>query len=67
MDVGMPKLNGYDATRRIRELSWGREAKIFALTGWGQQVDRERSQEAGCDGHLVKPVSVADLERALAD
>jgi PAS domain S-box-containing protein len=67
MDVGMPKLNGYDATRRIRELPWGRDVKILALTGWGQEVDRQRSKEAGCDGHLVKPVSVVDLERALAD
>jgi len=66
MDVGMPKLNGYDATRRIRDLAWGREAKIFALTGWGQEIDRRRSKAAGCDGHLVKPISVADLEQALA-
>ena len=66
MDIGMPKLNGYDATRRIREQSWGRDAVIIALTGWGQEVDRARSQEAGCDGHLVKPVELDDLERLLA-
>ena len=67
MDVGMPRLNGYDATRRIREQSWGREVSIIALTGWGQEGDRERSREAGCDGHLVKPVNLADLQRKLAE
>jgi CheY-like chemotaxis protein len=65
MDVGMPKLNGYDATRRIRERPWGRDIAIIALTGWGQEVDRAKSKEAGCDGHLVKPVSPQDLEKLL--
>jgi signal transduction histidine kinase/CheY-like chemotaxis protein len=66
MDLGMPKLNGYEATRRIREQPWGPSMVIVALTGWGQEVDRVRSQEAGCDGHLVKPVQLDDLERLLA-
>jgi PAS domain S-box-containing protein len=66
MDVGMPGLNGYDATRRIREQPWGRTAIIIALTGWGQEGDRIQSREAGCDGHLVKPVSLAELETILA-
>ena len=65
MDVGMPNLNGYEATRRIREQPWGQEMVIFALTGWGQESDKDRSREAGCDGHLVKPVSMEDLERLL--
>ncbi len=65
MDVGMPRLNGLDATRRIREQPWGHEVAIIALTGWGQEGDKERSREAGCDGHLVKPVSLPDLERVL--
>ena len=56
MDVGMPRLNGYEATRRIREQPWGRSVTIIALTGWGQEGDRVQSREAGCDGHLVKPV-----------
>jgi PAS domain S-box-containing protein len=67
MDVGMPRLNGYEATRRIREQPWGQSVIIIALTGWGQEGDKERSREAGCDGHLVKPVSLPDLERLLAD
>jgi CheY-like chemotaxis protein len=67
MDVGMPRLNGFDATRRIREQAWGRAMTIVALTGWGQEGDRLQSREAGCDGHLVKPVSLPDLEKLLAE
>jgi len=65
MDVGMPKLNGYRATQQIRDQSWGRDIMIIALTGWGQETDRERSQEAGCDGHLVKPVDPGVLSKML--
>ena len=65
MDVGMPRLNGYEATRRIREQPWGRVRHIIALTGWGQEGDRVQSREAGCDGHLVKPVDLPDLEKLL--
>jgi CheY-like chemotaxis protein/two-component sensor histidine kinase len=67
MDVGMPRLNGYEATRQIRAQDWGAEVAIIALTGWGQEGDRKLSKEAGCDGHLVKPVSLPDLERMLAE
>ena len=66
MDVGMPRLNGLDATRRIREQPWGRDMTIIALTGWGQDSDRLRSREAGCDGHLVKPVELSEMEQLLA-
>jgi CheY-like chemotaxis protein len=66
MDVGMPHLNGYDAVRRIRAHDWGREMTILAITGWGQESDRRQSLAAGCDGHLVKPVRLSDLEQALA-
>lgn len=66
MDVGMPKLNGYDATRRIRELPFGGDIMIVALTGWGQASDVACSIEAGCTAHLVKPVDFAELERLLA-
>jgi CheY-like chemotaxis protein len=65
MDVGMPRMNGYDATRRIREEPWGKAITVVALTGWGQESDRARSKAAGCDGHLVKPVSLDDLEALL--
>ncbi len=65
MDVGMPRLNGLDATRRIRQEAWGQSATIIALTGWGQECDREQSREAGCNGHLVKPVAFDELNRLL--
>jgi signal transduction histidine kinase/ActR/RegA family two-component response regulator len=66
LDIGMPKLNGYDVCRRIREQPWGKSATIIALTGWGQEEDKRRSRQAGFDGHLVKPVEPAALEKLLA-
>ena len=65
MDLGMPLLNGYEATRRIREQPWGRDIVIVALSGWGQEDDRARSRAAGCDGHLVKPLDLPELEKLL--
>ena len=67
MDVGMPGMNGHDATRRIRAEPWGQSPIILALTGWGQDLDRARSLAAGCDGHLVKPVDLSELEKLLAE
>jgi CheY-like chemotaxis protein len=67
MDIGMPRLNGLDATRRIRREPWGGEIAIIALTGWGQDDDRERSRAAGCDGHLVKPVNLSELKKVLVE
>jgi CheY-like chemotaxis protein len=61
LDVGMPKLDGCEVARRIRAASWGRGAVLVALTGWGQDVDRKRSRDAGFDMHLVKPVDPATL------
>jgi PAS domain S-box-containing protein len=66
LDIGMPKLNGYEAARRIREQIHGRDVVLVAVTGWGQEVHRRRSQEAWFDGHLVKPVEPTALERLLA-
>jgi PAS domain S-box-containing protein len=67
MDIGMPKLNGYDATRQIRQLPGGDNIFIVALTGWGQDSDVQNSKDAGCSAHLVKPVDFAALERLLAE
>jgi len=67
LDIGMPGLNGYDTASRLREEPWGKTIRLVALTGWGQPDDRTRSKAAGFDAHLVKPVSVADLERTLAE
>jgi PAS domain S-box-containing protein len=66
MDIGMPRLNGFDAARLMREQDWGREATLIALTGWGQEEDRRKSVEAGFDHHLVKPVEPSALEALLA-
>ena len=66
MDIGMPRLNGYDACRRIREQPWGKDIAIVAQTGWGQEDDKQKSQEAGFDLHMVKPVNPAELEKLLA-
>ncbi len=66
LDIGMPKLNGYDACRRIREQPWGRGMFLIALTGWGQEEDRRRTEEAGFDRHIVKPVDPAALMKLLA-
>ena len=67
MDVGMPRLDGLEATRRIRSHAWSQDMTILALTGWGQEGDREKSRDAGCDGHLVKPVDLHDLETLFTD
>jgi CheY-like chemotaxis protein len=66
LDIGLPKLNGFDACRGIREHRWAQNVLIIALTGWGQEEDRRKSAEAGFDGHLVKPVDHAELMRLLA-
>ena len=67
MDIGMPRLNGYEACRRIREQPWGRNVVIVAQTGWGQEDDKRKSQEAGFDFHMVKPVDPAALEKLLSE
>lgn len=66
LDIGMPKLNGNEACRRIRELPWQRRPIIIAQTGWGQEGDRQRTQDAGFDHHLVKPVEISELLKLLA-
>jgi signal transduction histidine kinase/ActR/RegA family two-component response regulator len=65
-DLGMPKQNGYEVARRIREQPWGRDVLLVAVTGWGQEEFRQRSKEAGFDDHLVKPVDVEAFNQILA-
>jgi len=67
LDIGLPKMNGYDAARKIRELPGGTKMVLVALTGWGQDGDRRISKEAGVDGHLVKPVDHDALMKLLAE
>ncbi|HEY4320315.1 MAG TPA: CHASE3 domain-containing protein [Gemmatimonadales bacterium] len=66
LDIGMPKLNGYDTARQIRASVWGSGVLLVALTGWGQDEDRRRSEAAGFDHHMVKPVDLEALQRILA-
>ena len=65
-DIGLPKLNGYEACRKIREQPWGKTMVMIAITGWGQDEDRRKSREAGFDFHLVKPVDPQALMKMLA-
>ena len=65
LDIGLPGLNGYEVCRRIRGTPWGRDLMVVAVTGWGQEVDRQRSREAGFDTHIVKPVDADALMRLL--
>jgi PAS domain S-box-containing protein len=67
MDLGMPKLNGYDAARRIREHAWGQDMVLIATTGWGQEEDKLRSRLAGFDHHLIKPVDPGAVQRLLTE
>jgi CheY-like chemotaxis protein len=66
LDIGLPRMNGYEVCRRIRQEPWGRDLAVVALTGWGQEEDRQRSRDAGFDAHLVKPVDYDNLEKLLA-
>jgi len=66
LDLGLPYIDGLDACRRIREQRWGRQMLLIAVTGWGQDIDRRRSSEAGFDHHLVKPVDARMLQSLLA-
>jgi PAS domain S-box-containing protein len=65
LDIGLPDLNGYELAARIRGAPWGRGIILVAVTGWGQEEDRRRAFEAGCDHHLTKPVSVDAVESLL--
>lgn len=66
LDLGMPKLDGYEVARRIRAEIWGRTTVIVALTGWGQDEDRRRTKAAGFDSHFVKPLDMDVLSKFLA-
>jgi two-component system CheB/CheR fusion protein len=65
LDIGMPRMDGYQLSQHIRQASWGRNIVLIACTGWGQPDDRRRSQEAGIDHHMVKPVSARAMLQLL--
>lgn len=66
MDLGMPVLNGFEAARAVRTQPWSHGLVLVALSGWGQEEDRQKSAEAGFDLHLVKPVEFAAITKLLA-
>jgi PAS domain S-box-containing protein len=66
LDISLPKLDGHEAARRIRELPGGKDILLVALTGWGQDEDRRRSKEAGFDEHMIKPLDYEALMNLLA-
>jgi CheY-like chemotaxis protein len=66
LDIGMPDLNGYEVARRLRSTDRGKDLELIALTGWGQDEDKRRAQEAGFDHHLTKPVDPQRLDALLS-
>jgi len=67
IDIGMPGMSGHEVARRMRLEAWGRNAALIALTGWGQEQDKQAAKAAGFDEHLTKPVDPDDVERVLDD
>ena len=65
IDIGMPGMSGHEVARRMRLEAWGRNAVLIALTGWGQDQDKQAAKAAGFDEHLTKPVDPDDVERVL--
>jgi signal transduction histidine kinase/DNA-binding response OmpR family regulator len=66
LDIGLPLMDGYEVARRLRQMPETRDALLIALTGYGQQGDRQRGKEAGFDGHLLKPVDPRALGEMIA-
>ena len=66
IDIGMPEMDGNETARRLREIPGCESTILIALTGWGQEDDRRKTQEAGFNHHLVKPAAPAMLREMLA-
>lgn len=66
LDIGMPVLDGYATARKLRQHGWGRAVRLYALTGYGQDQDRQRTREAGFDRHFVKPIDPEVIDDLLA-
>lgn len=67
IDLGMPRMDGYEVARRMRQTSGLTDAMLIALTGWGQEADRAQTADAGFDHHIVKPAEPAALERVIGE
>ena len=66
LDIGLPDMNGYEVARHLRQQPETKDVRLIAMTGYGQDSDRQRSEEAGCEHHLVKPVDPQKLQDLLA-
>ena len=66
MDLGMPRMDGFDACRCIRAEAWGKGVVMVAQAGWGQDDDKNKAKEAGFDFHMTKPIEPAALEKLLS-
>ena len=66
LDIGMPRLDGYEAARRIRNQDWSRDTLLVAVTGWGPSDDSEQATAAGFDRHFTKPLDPAELRRLVS-
>ena len=66
LDIGMPELNGYAVAKELRREPWGDAVHLIALTGWGQEEDRQRARDAGFDHHMTKPIDLEELEKILS-
>jgi len=62
----MPELNGYAVAKELRREPWGDAVHLIALTGWGQEEDRQRARDAGFDHHMTKPIDLEELEKILS-
>jgi len=65
LDIGLPEMDGYELARRLRAMPQFNEVRLVALTGYGRTKDHQRTQAAGFDDHLVKPVDFSALSRTL--
>jgi two-component system CheB/CheR fusion protein len=66
IDIGMPDMSGHEVARRMRLEAWGRNAVLIALTGWGQEEDKQAARASGFNEHFTKPVDLDHLARLLA-
>ena len=67
LDIGLPVMDGYEVARRLRATEQTQASLLIALTGYGQDADRERAREAGFDHHLTKPADPDELARMIID
>jgi CheY-like chemotaxis protein len=62
LDIGLPGIDGYEVAKRVRQTAYGKNVRLVALTGWGQDQDRQRTSDSGFDQHWVKPVGLEKLK-----